>query len=75
MEWIKIENGFPQMIHHNGETSEKVLVFFDNKFVSIGYMYKKYGNRKNVWFTNDDTHDSEEINPTHWMRLPQPPVR
>ncbi len=70
--WISVECRLPEYVLHNNQTSDKCIVYFDG-YVTIGYMYKKYGDLTDVFCTSDDTFDECMINVTHWQPLPDPP--
>lgn len=69
-DWINVSDGLPELVDHNNTTTSKVIVEFDG-FVTIGFMYKEFMGKSNVWFTVDNTFDEEEIHPNKWKHLPK----
>lgn len=73
--WISVGKELPEFVLHHKTTSDKVVILFDG-YVTIGSIYKKYGEKPNVWFTMDDTFDEQfDLPVTHWCKLPAPPVQ
>lgn len=79
MNWIKVEDRLPEIVHDNG-TSNYVLVreSGDDFFVAHLNFYPAKGYRKTdewIWSENSTGCGccGRSLNPTHWMILPDLP--
>jgi len=78
MEWIRVKDKLPEL--YKNDESDNVLVFTDDHGVLVASMnfYPKGGYRKEDSYTWSEHATGcgccgEYIEPTHWMRLPNPP--
>jgi hypothetical protein len=73
-EWISVEDRLPPMreVYKGSPLTSGSVLIFTGYWVSVGVYEETYAKRKPRW---QDEKLNRVTNVTHWMPLPEPPVK